>query len=227
MRHTYDYGIIGNCSYTAHIHKDTRVSWLCWPRFDSSFIFGDLIAGEKGGEFSIKPLTGIRESHQRYIENTNVLVTEISCEEGRYRVTDLAPRFHQVDRYYKPLMLIRKIERLEGHPRITVKCQPVDEYGEIKPAITYGSNHIRFLEMKSHTRLTTNIPLPYIAESQSFVLDDTTSLALTYGPPLEAELANTVNAFLEKTTNYWRNWVKQAAIVDFYQREACFTQLRQ
>ena len=37
-------------------------------------------------------------------------LTEAS--EGRYRVTDFAPRFLQYERYYKPLMFIRKIEPL-------------------------------------------------------------------------------------------------------------------
>jgi len=220
MRHTYDYGLIGNCSYTAHIHKDTRVSWLCWPRFDSSFVFGDMIAGDEGGEFSIKPVMDQVNSRQKYIENTNVLSTEISCEDGKYRVIDFAPRFHQQDRYYKPLMLIRKIERIDGNPRIHVKCEPRYDYGQSRPSLNFGSNHIRFLGMDSQMRLTTNIPLTYIAEDQSFVLDDTKYLILTYGPPMEADLAGTVNSFLDRTINYWRNWVKHASIIDFYQREA-------
>jgi len=107
-RHSYDYGVIGNCAYTAHIGMDTNISWMCWPRFDSSFIFGGLLDKEKGGEFSINPIEGIKHSAQSYSENTNVLVTEIKAADGVYRVTDFAPRFLQYDRYYKPLMLFRK-----------------------------------------------------------------------------------------------------------------------
>ncbi len=220
MRHTYDYGLIGNCAFTAHIHTDTSIAWMCWPRFDSSFIFGELVAGEKGGEFSIKPKGETFESHQRYIENTNVLVTEITAPDGKYRVTDFAPRFLQTDRYYKPLMLIRKVERIEGNPMITVKCKPRAEYGQVSSKYSFGSNHIRYLDMDGHVRLTTNIPLAYIADDQSFVLDETKFLVLTYGPPLEAALEETVNNFLYKTTNYWRSWVKRASINDFYQRAA-------
>ncbi len=219
-RHTYNYGVIGNCSYTAHIHMDTRVSWMCWPRFDSSFIFGEMVAGEKGGEFSIKPVDKKFKSTQQYIENTNILKTTIKSDDGIYNVVDFAPRFLQTDRYYKPLMLVRKIERVEGNPRIFVKCKPVGDYGNVVPQHSFGSNHIRYLGMDSHVRLTTNIPLSYIAEEQSFVLDDTKYLVMTYGPPLEAALEETVNNFYYKTLNYWRNWVKRASIVDFYQREA-------
>src|SRR5690606_31464605 len=110
-RHIYHNGVIGNCSYLAHIHKDSNVSWLCWPSFDSSFVFGGLLDAEKGGRFSIQPV-GEFTSKQYYIENTNVLRTEITTAEGTYRITDFAPRFRQYERYFKPLMLLRKVEPL-------------------------------------------------------------------------------------------------------------------
>jgi GH15 family glucan-1,4-alpha-glucosidase len=219
-RHTYDYGVIGNCSYTAHIHKNTQVSWMCLPRFDSSFIFGSLLDTNKGGEFSILPASGKFHSSQSYIENTNVLSTEIRTDDGIYRVIDFAPRFHQVDRYYRPNMLIRKIERISGNPNIIVKCKPVWEYGKVQPESSLGSNHIRFLGMDGHVRLTSNISLNYILDEQSFVLNETKYLVLTYGPPLEAAIEETSEAFLSKTISYWRNWIKTASIVSFYQRES-------
>lgn len=219
-RHTYDFGVIGNCAFTAHIHKNTNISWMCWPRFDSSFIFGGLLDEEKGGEFSIKPLEPEFDSKQYYIENTNILCTEVQSETGKYRVTDFAPRFYQTDRYYRPLMLIRKIERLEGNPRLVVKCKPKGDYGNVTPQSSMGSNHIRFLGLEAHCRLTTNISLNYVLGEESFVLNETKYLVMTYGPPLEASLEETVEVFLTKTKNYWRNWIKTAAIVNFYQREA-------
>ena len=92
-RHTYNFGLIGNCAYLAHIAKNTNIVWLCFPRFDSSFVFGSLLDSKKGGEFSILPPQENFESQQYYIENTNILCTEISTEEGKYRVTAFAPRF--------------------------------------------------------------------------------------------------------------------------------------
>ena len=78
-RHTYDYGLIGNCSYQAHIHLDSNIEWMCWPRFDSSFIFGSMLDKEKGGEFAIRPAEEMVDSRQYYVENTNILCTEITC----------------------------------------------------------------------------------------------------------------------------------------------------
>ncbi|MEQ8812279.1 MAG: DUF5911 domain-containing protein, partial [Imperialibacter sp.] len=94
-RHTYDFGVIGNCAFTAHIHKNTNIVWMCWPRFDSSFIFGSLVDEEKGGEFSVIPCEPDASFNQYYIENTNVLCTEVEAADGKFRVTDFAPRFYQ------------------------------------------------------------------------------------------------------------------------------------
>ncbi|WP_462251833.1 glycoside hydrolase family 15 protein [Ekhidna sp.] len=219
-RHSYDYGVIGNCAFTAHIHKNSNIDWMCWPRFDSSFIFGNLLDDEKGGEFSILPSDGIKLSNQYYIENTNVLCTEITSNSGTYRITDFAPRFFQQDRYFKPLMLIRKVECLSGTPRLSVTCRPKGDYGKVVPEPSLGSNHIRFLGLDASVRLTTNISLTNVLNSKSFVLNETKYMVLTWGPPLEAALEETSEIFLSKTTKYWQNWIKSANISNFYQREA-------
>lgn len=216
-KHTYDTGIIGNCSYLAHINKNTNVDWLCWPRFDSTFIFGGLLDKKKGGTFSILP-EGEYISKQYYLENTNVLVTEITEKGGsQYRITDFAPRYREYQRYFKPLMLIRKIEPITGSPRITVKCEPVSDYGNIKLHVNRGSNHIQFLGGEENIRLTTNIPVSYVFDEQAFVLNDCRYLVLTYGEPLEAPLANTAERFLMETIQYWRLWIKHSSIATFCQ----------
>ncbi|BAU54761.1 glycoside hydrolase family 15 protein [Mucilaginibacter gotjawali] len=216
-RHTYQTGIIGNCAYLAHINKNTNIDWLCWPRFDSTFVFGGLLDKKKGGEFSILPLEAYT-SHQYYLENTNVLITEITVASGNsYRITDFAPRFNEHQRYYKPLMLIRKIEPLQGSPRIVVKCEPVSDYGNVKLHVNRGSNHIQFLGGDETMRLTTNIPVSYVFDEQAFVLNDVRYLVLTYGEPLEAALIPTAERFLRETTQYWRTWIKHSSIATYFQ----------
>jgi GH15 family glucan-1,4-alpha-glucosidase len=140
--HTYRLGIVGNCSYIAYIDDEAAVRWMCMPRFDSSFVFGSLLDPDKGGEFSIRPL-GKFSTNQHYIENTNILCTDFQAGDDRFRVTDFAPRFYQYDRCFRPLMLVRKIEPIQGQPRITVRCLPVGDYRGIRPEIVLGSNHIQ------------------------------------------------------------------------------------
>lgn len=159
------------------------------------------------------------KSTQYYIKNTNILATEFKVKEGKFRVIDYAPRFNQYERYFKPLMLFRKIELLEGDPLITVKCHPVDNYGKLTPEISAGSNHIRYLNLSSQIRLTTDIPLNYIRNEKAFLLNETRYLVFSYGVPLEAPLAETAELFLKKTQTYWINWVKSTSIPYIYQDE--------
>lgn len=215
-RQTYQTGIIGNCSYIAHINKNSNIEWLCWPRFDSSFIFGGLLDEQFGGEFSIKPPDEFT-TNQYYLENTNVLCTEITSSSGTYRITDCAPRFVQYERNFKPLMLIRKVEALEGLPRIRVNCRPMADYGKCALKANVGSNHLEFTGCDDKVRLTTNIPISYLNEDEYFILNETKYLVLTFGQPLEAPLISTAERFMNETIEYWRHWIKQSAIASFYQ----------
>jgi len=215
-QHLYQTGIIGNCAFIAHVNKNTDISWLCWPRFDSPFVFGSLLDSKKGGEFSILP-QGEFTSDQYYIENTNVLRTEITAEDGKYRITDFAPRFRLYERYFKPLMFIRKIEPLEGNPRITIKCEPVCDYGKGKMKSSRGSNHIDYLGCDENIRLSTNVSLTYIIDEKAFVLNETKYLIMTYGQNLEAPVVSTAENFLRDTIRYWRLWIKHSSIAGFYQ----------
>lgn len=219
MANKYNFGVIGNCSYLGYIDTNANVNWLCLPRFDSSFIFGSILDKNKGGEFSVMPADQSFKSKQYYLENTNILVTEFETPEGKFRVKDFAPRFNQYERYFKPLMLIRKIEPIEGNPFIVVKCRPVDDYGNATPEVVPGSNHIRFMNLSSMIRLASDIPLNYIISEKAFVLSNTHYLVFSYGVPLEAPLAETAETFYKKTKEYWLNWVKSTSVPTIYQDE--------
>ncbi|MBC7826313.1 MAG: glycoside hydrolase family 15 protein [Chitinophagaceae bacterium] len=217
--HKYNMGVIGNCSYLAYINTNADVKWMCLPRFDSSFLFGSLIDEEKGGNFSIKPYNSEFESSQYYIQNTNLLCTEFVTADGRFRVVDCAPRMLIHERQFKPSMLVRKIEWMSGSPVIKICCSPRGDYGKIIPEIVTGSNHIRYLNLSSQVRITTDVPLSYILQEQSFVLDQNRYVILTYGEPLEAPLVETAEDFINKTTRYWQSWVKSCYIPHIYQEE--------
>lgn len=216
--HQYKMGIVGNCSYMGYIDMEANVKWMCMPRFDSSFIFGSLLDNEKGGEFSVKP-AGKFTSEQYYIPNTNVLCTEFTCESGKYRVMDCAPRFFQHERNFKPTMFIRKIEVLEGSPHIKVICKPKGNYGALSPEVVMGSNHIAYMNFDTQVRLTTDISISSIIEEQAFVLDKNRYLIFTYGEPLEAPIKPTAEDFINKTVRYWQGWIKNTYVPDIYQKE--------
>ncbi len=215
-KNQYNLGIVGNCSYLAYVDHEASVKWLCWPRFDSSFVFGGLLDADKGGEFSIQPESAFT-TKQQYFKNTNVLSIEFTCANGRFRVVDCAPRFSQYERNFRPLMFIRKIELLEGTPFIQVICEPRAQYGETRPEKIVGSNHINYDGYEMPMRLTTDISLTNILEKKSFILTKNHYLVLTYGEPLEAPLKTTAEDFINKTIRYWQGWVKSTYVPDIYQ----------
>jgi len=178
-----------------------------------------LLDDKKGGSFRISSPYDTAKSQQYYLKNTNVFCTEIEAQDGKFRITDFAPRFLQYERYYRPLMLIRKIEPLSGNPAIRVSCQPVGNYGELQLNRSEGSNHIEYRGLDREMRLTTNISLSYITNGQDIVLNEEKYLVLTFGPPMEAGLQETVTNFLNKTVSYWRSWVKNMSMNTFHQEE--------
>src|SRR6187455_1856745 len=118
-----DVGVIGNCQYSALIHTSGEVAWCCMPRFDSDPIFSTLLDEQNGGRFRIAPAQGER-GVQKYLPLTNILETTFVTPTGSFRILDFAPRFLQFDRPFRPTMLIRIVEPLEGTPRISVTCEP-------------------------------------------------------------------------------------------------------
>ena len=218
-KHIYDSGIIGNCSYIAHVNKNTNISWLCWPTFQDSFVFGGLLDEQAGGRFDILPADQDYESEQFYKENTNILCTKIHTEEGDYQITDFAPRFEQYERYFKPLLLIRKVEPIQGRPRIRVRCEPRYAYGLSSFSAHRGSNHIQFEQGDIRMRLATDMPISHFFDDIPYVLSKPIYLVLTFGSPFEAPIESTCEDFLRRTTLYWQKWVKNASIPSFFQKE--------
>ena len=210
-------GIIGNCSYSALVSRGS-VEWLCWPRPDSSFVFGPLLDRERGGSFVVEGCD-TPDVHQEYVENTNVLRTVFSGEAGSFELLDFAPRFVQYDRAFKPSMLVRILRPLSGDPRVRLACRPVADYGRAVAGSWRASNHIEYTDLPAPVRLTTNVPLSYVEEERSFLLESDRHLVLTWGEPLEAGLVETAERFLERTLGYWRQWVKSTRVPRDYQAE--------
>lgn len=214
----YPMGMVGNCNFSALIDNEASIKWLCWPRFDSSFIFGSLLDEEKGGDFSVSP-EGKYETEQSYLKNTNVLVTKFNAPDWAFEVTDFAPRFFLNERSHKPLMFFRKIKRTRGTPRIRINCEPVGNYGQAKPEVHFGSHHIRFQGLGDEIRLTTNAPLTFVQQNRSFALTEDLYLVLSWGIPLEGPLIPTFEDFLNRTKSYWHTWVERCTLPKIFQNE--------
>ncbi|MET0229346.1 MAG: trehalase-like domain-containing protein, partial [Rhodanobacteraceae bacterium] len=155
-------GIVGNGSVSALIDRNARIVWCCVPSFDGDPVFCSLLSptSHDGGFFDVV-LEGRNASRQFYIENTAVLVTRLTADDGSaLEITDHAPRFKQHGRMFHPMGLVRTIRPIAGSPRITLRLRPLAGYGVRVPERTFGSNHLRFLLGELVLRATTDAPLP-------------------------------------------------------------------
>ena len=82
-----DHGIIGDGTTCALVGRDGSIPWLCLPDFDSRPFLAGLLDRDRGGSLTITPVD-VRESAQRYLEDTGVLVTELHGPDGVLELTD-------------------------------------------------------------------------------------------------------------------------------------------
>jgi len=141
-----DLALIGNCSVAALVDRDARIVWWCFPRFDSDPVFSNLLSGDEEKGFCEVDLRDRVESESRYIRNTPLVETILTDASGaKVRVTDFAPRFERHERTFRPPQIIRRIEPLEGLPRIVIRVRPTFDYGRPMQDMVAGSNHIRYM----------------------------------------------------------------------------------
>src|SRR6202140_4728567 len=145
--HGLDLAVIGNGRTAALIDPCSRIVWWCFPTFDGDPVFCRLVSGNEEKGFSDVVLDGLVDVQSEYLRNTAIVSTVLTDHHaGSVRITDLAPRFRQFGRVFRPPQLIRIIQPLAGLPRITIRFPRSHEYGQPMAHHSIGSNHIRYQE---------------------------------------------------------------------------------
>ena len=208
-----DLALIGNGTLGALLDERASIVWACFPRFDGDPLFCALLGGsDDRHEFAVELADCVR-AEQQYLENTAILVTRLFDRSGNaMEVCDFAPRFRQYGRIFRPTMLVRRISRLQGSPRITLRLRPACANGASIPEVTCGSNHIRFVAPGITVRLTTDASLTAILQQTPFFLERTVTLLLGADETVTDAPAEVGHHFLEETAGYWREWVRFLAI---------------
>ncbi|MGC9197701.1 MAG: glycoside hydrolase family 15 protein [Acidobacteriaceae bacterium] len=212
-----DLGLIGNCQFSALVHKSGEIAWCCLPRFDSEPVFSTLLDQQDGGCFRIGSAE-TEEGTQAYVPNTNILETTFHTPTGDFKIIDFAPRFIHYDRAFRPKQLVRILEPISGAPRIEIVCAPKLGWSKKTPKTVEGSHHLRFEGFDAELRLTTDIPLSYL-HGRPFTLTGRQHMVLAWGAPIEEPIAPLCERFLNETSRYWQRWVKQCEIPPFFQKE--------
>jgi GH15 family glucan-1,4-alpha-glucosidase len=211
-----DLGLVGNGTLGALVNPRGEIVWACFPRFDGDPAFCSLLRERTGdGDFGFLTveLLDFAAEEQEYLVNTPILITRLRDHQGgAIEITDFAPKFRHHGRMFAPMMLVRRIRRIAGNPRVRVRVRPARDYGRERTATTCGSNHIRYLGTDLVLRLTTDAPVTAVAEENAFFLEDAVTLLLGPDETVQGAAAEIGGRFLDETTGYWRDWVRSLAI---------------
>jgi len=213
MMKTLDLALIGNCTVGALIDAHATINWGCFPRFDGDPVFCSLLKDTDDCGFFAVELADWERTEQHYLVNTAILVTRLYDRHGAcVEVTDFAPRFKLHGRTFRPMMLVRRIRRVEGSPRLTLRLRPAYDNGAARPTVTWGSNHIRYIAPALTMRLTTDASLTAIMQETSFFLEGTVTLLLGSDETVNESAVEVGRRFLEETTQYWHEWVRNLGV---------------
>ena len=213
---TLDLGLIGNGTISALIDLSGDIVWTCLPRFDADPTFCALLRHphrpDDTGIFQIE-LIDLERREQEYFPNSPVLSTRLYDRHGgAIEITDLAPRFLQYGRVFCPMMLLRRVRRIAGAPRIRVRLRPALNFGAEACTRTFGSHHIRFVGPPQPIRVTTDASITALLEESSFLLEDSRTFVLGPDETITEAVEELGQRFERETLGYWREWVRSLAI---------------
>lgn len=197
-----DYGLIGDCRTAALVGLDGSIDWMCWPRFDSGFVFGALLDSRKGGRFAITPV-GRYRSTQEYISETNVLVTFFETDTGRVELVDfLAVAGNR--------RLCRIITASSGEMDLKIDFSPRFDYGRVLPELSSHEAAVSISAAGESFELFSSLSLE-ISDHAAAVA--TTVRAgekevLVFGEKgAVGRSPSAVDSALDATIAYWRDWL--------------------
>lgn len=210
-----DLGLIGNCAVAALVDRGATINWFCLPRLDGDPVFHGLVghgARQEGdGEFAVE-LEGMTVSEQTYLSNSAILRTVLRTDTSAVEIIDFCPRFQANGRSFRPQMIIRKVRRLDGSPRVRFRVTPMFEWGQSIPNVTRGSNHVRFSGPDQTLRMTTDASIDHVLDQRIINLDEELTFVLGPDETLSERPSAIGETFFNDTLRYWQRWVQRLAV---------------
>ena len=201
-----DYALIGDCETAALVARDGSIDWLCWPRFDGGACFAALLGNPEHGHWQIAPVDPGARITRRYRDDTLILETEFTTDDGVVTLVDFMPPRGSASH------LVRMVTGQRG--RVAMSCELVlrFDYGSLVPWVTRRDDGaLRAVAGPDMTVLRT----PVVVHGEDlktvgkFVVTEgeTVPFVLSYGlsyrpPPGPID----PNAALRETEAFWRKW---------------------
>src|SRR5512138_2859039 len=208
-----NYGVIGNCRSAALISNKGSIDWCCMPDFDSPSVFARILDTEKGGSFSIET-DDTYSVTQKYIANTNILITTFKSQAGSFELIDFMPRYQITEReYFHPSEIHRFIRLLSGEPIFKIRYDPRLNYARDQVSHTLADDHIRTYSVDWPTDciyLYSSIKLQDILNSTEIHLKSNQFMLLSYNQKVIDMDLERVNLEFQRTKVYWLNWTNRS-----------------
>lgn len=207
-----NYGVIGDLSTVALVGMNGSIDFMCFPAFDSPTIFARLLDYERGGHFQITTTSGKFEQRQRYLPDTNILLTRFLGDTGIIEISDYMALQHLGHHHN----LVRRVKVIRGEVSLRMVCAPKFDYGRCGHTVEKRDGEIIFVPSQKPLptlRIRSNLPLTEVngecvaqfkmrvSETACFILEE----VVPEGDSRSANPAFVSEAFKE-TMNYWLCW---------------------
>lgn len=206
-----DHGLIGNGSLLALITPTGAMDWLCLPRFDGPSVFARILDDDAGGVFRMLTAGEEIPGEMAYLQNTNILCTRFTTDDGCWELTDFAPRLPRGWGEEAPIRLLRVLRPLNGRVRLSIDFDPRLDYGRTSTRILTMHDCLEVQGRGGPLFLQTNLPLSYVAGKREFTLDGPAFLGLSYGTAEPMTLSRVMQE-LELTRDGWHRWSKTCGL---------------
>lgn len=216
------YGIIGNGETCALISPTGSIDWLCLPTFDGNMVFSKALNQKLGESLYIEILDGEekilpKEFSQKYIKNTNILVTEIEYRPIKLKITDFMP-WKGISETIRDKRYIFRIIELQNKTRRkkSIKISlATEKRGELKEKdYIEGKGFVlgvyiekNFIELRARKSREVFMALSY-GETRS-------RAEYLLSKVKKVHIKNE----LEKTEDFWRNWLSRGKRILFKDKE--------
>jgi GH15 family glucan-1,4-alpha-glucosidase len=203
--------MLGDCQSVALVDKHGSIDWLCLPHFDSGACFAALLGGPENGRWQICPDSAERSVRRRYREDTMILETEFTTEQGSVTLIDLMPTHTAAPE------VVRVVVGNRGVVRMRMELVIRFDYGSIMPWVERKNGGLNAIAGPDLIRLVT--PVETRGENMKTVAEfdvregDRVPFVLTWSPshepppdPVAAEPA------IAATVEHWKSWIDKCTL---------------
>jgi GH15 family glucan-1,4-alpha-glucosidase len=227
-----NHALIGNMRTAATVTTHGTIDFWCYPFFDSPAVFCSLLDRNKGGRWSIHPMTcstqktqeeqGMRmaassRDKQYYWPETNLLLTRFLSAHGAGMIIDFMPVARK-DEPKVPNCIVRRVKVVRGTMRFTMTCMPSFNFARDPHVVErknsgwiFSSSSLRLefdihcAEGMSHDSFSIGPGHSVIGE---FTLEEGDEVEFILRCPDEPRLEkNELTSLMTRTREYWQRWV--------------------